>query len=529
MSDTHGRDPWGRAAANYGELVLAYLLDLPVGQPPDSNDVRRLEIVSKLSNPIDDRHLTEEQRLSSRSHFLIRITPRHELTYLESVRQYIGGRLPPKTGDELVDSLGRLVFNGLAIEYLPGAEWDRFSVSASFQDARLSTPAASAFLADPELTTLFPDAEREPDEHGQIAATSLLTWLPGGGGTTFLSILIGSFVEQTLARMRFMGDLAEGHIEGFVRESIEQLRKFARGDQVEILVLTGLLGIQTSDSLDRGTWGLRPASGLAISNVSSREHPRPKSVLWTKMPHRLISRHRADLDEKQAMEVFDELSEQYRDFHFVLTRKTRTLRFALLAWALERDDSRPVNVQATASWSLMPIAFTQPPWVEVASGPVVETVLTAADLVAIAVIAEEVGEVAPKLDIALNRMVRVASERREPADALIDAVIAWENMLGSRSETIFKVCAALAWLLEPSDPERRRRLFAEAEKIYDIRSRLIHGSEDLDGHSAAQLAEKALSLAVGAFRRIHANPSLAQMRSSARTKAILLGAHAACD
>ncbi|WP_146004400.1 HEPN domain-containing protein [Brevibacterium luteolum] len=421
----------------------------------------------------------------------------------------------------------RLVFNGLAIEHVPGAEWDRFFVSAAFQDPRLCTPAASAFLADPDLSRLFPGAERKPDGDGRIGATSLLTWLPGGGGTTFLSIVIGCFVEQTLARMRFMEALTEERIVDFVHESLDQIRRFSRGEDVEILVLTGLVGVATKDSINRGTWGMRPATGLAIPDIPSRDNVRPKSVLWTKVPHRLISCHRADIDEAQVASVFGNLSEQHRDFHIALRRKAMTLRFGLLAWAVGSEEHTPINVQSTASWSLLPIAMTQPPWIDTATGPIGETTLTALDLTAVADVIEEVGEVAPKLDIALNRMIRVASERRDPADALIDAVIAWENMLGSKSETTFKVCASLAWLLEPEDEERRRQLFAMADKIYGLRSRLVHGSEDAETDSAIELARDALSLAVRAFRRISSDSSLAQMRSSARSKMILLGAHSA--
>lgn len=524
VSESQGRDPWELATANYGEAVVAYLLDLPLGEQPDATDARRLEIVDQLSLSVDEDHLSDEQRISLQCHILVRVLPEEEMTYLECVRQYVGGRLPSNTGDELVDSLVRLVFNGLAMELIPGAEWDRFSVSASFQDPRLCTPAAYAFLNDPDLSALFPDAEREPDERGQIAATSLLTWLPAGGGTTFLTILIGNFVEQTLARMRFVEALTEDRVEEFVRESLDQLRKFARREDVDVLVLTGLVGIQAIDSLDCGTWGIRPAPGLAIADIPPRDRPRPKSVLWTKVPHRLVSCHRADIDEKQTVSILDNLSEQSRHFHATLMRKTMALRFGVLAWAVDREKHPAVNVQATASWSLMPIMCTQPPRLDVATSHTSETVLNPCDLAAVAEIVEELGEVTPRLDVALNRMVRVASERRDPADALIDAVIAWENMLGSKSETTFKVCAALSWLIEPEDEERRRTLFAKAKKIYDIRSLLIHGSEDSGTHLVSELGQEALALAVLAFRRIHVDSSLTDMRSSSRSDAILLRA-----
>ena len=59
--------------------------------------------------------------------------------------------------------------------------------------------------------------------------------------------------------------------------------------------------------------------------------------------------------------------------------------------------------------------------------------------------------------------------------SLIDALIAWENLVGTTSEVTFRVTVALAKPLEP-DPTKRRDLRKELAKIYDIRSRVVHGA-----------------------------------------------------
>ena len=511
-----------QALANFGEKAVAYVLDTALGQQPSIEDDPRWEVIRALASPIDDVNLAPEQRVSLRCHFLSQIISGTGRTYIEVCRATVGGRLPMLSGDAIVDSFVRLVFNGLAMELVSGAEWDRFTISASFQDPALCNSAAAAFLQDADLKRLFPKASRAPDERGLVSATSLLTWLPAGGGTTYLGIVIGSFVEQTLARMRFMDALAEENIEPFVRESLDQLRKFARGDEISVLLLTGLVGIEVDAPLDRGSWGIRPSDGLAINELPHTGESRSRSVLWTKTPHRLIGTARADVSEDQINAMFSEFQERATSFLAELRRRTMSLQFGLLAWAVESGHESPINVLATSSWSLLPLSQTQPPFPLSQAGNVHTTRLDAEDLNVVADLVEEVGEVTPRLDVALSRMIRVGSERRDPVDALIDAVVAWENMVGSKAETTFKVCAALAWLLEPDDEGKRVALFSKAKKIYALRSDLVHGSVDADPDLAPEYGQEALAIAVRAFRRIHADTTLKELKSSSRSDRLLM-------
>jgi len=513
---------WDQALANFGEKAVAYVLDAALGERPAVEDDRRWEVIRTLAIPIDDGNLAPERRVSLRCHFLSRIINGTDQTYLEVCRATVGGRLPLPLGDAIVDAFVRLVFNGLAMELVSGSEWDRFSITASFQDPALCNPAAAAFLQDADLKILFPEANQAPDTRGLVSATSLLMWLPLGGGTTHLGIVIGSFVEQTLARMRFLDALTEENIESFVRESLDQLRKFSRGEEISILFLTGLIGIEVDAPLDRGSWGIRPSSGLAINELPHVGEPGSRSVLWTRTPHRLLSAARADVSEDQINAMFNELNERATNFQAELRRRTMSLQFGLLAWAVESGHESPINVLTTSSWSLIPLSQTQSPFPLSQDGHAHSTHLDAEDLNIVADIIEEIGEVTPRLDVALSRMIRVASERRDPVDALIDAVVAWENMVGSKAETTFKVCAAMAWLLEPDEEEKRFALFSKAKKIYALRSDLVHGSVDADPNLAPKYGQEALAISVRAFRRIHADSTLKELRSSSRSERLLM-------
>jgi hypothetical protein len=78
------------------------------------------------------------------------------------------------------------------------------------------------------------------------------------------------------------------------------------------------------------------------------------------------------------------------------------------------------------------------------------------------------------VDVEARRIVSAISGRFDRSDSLIDAVTAWENIVGSSSETSRLVTTSLARLLEP-DVSMRDELYRRLRKIYDQRSRVVHG------------------------------------------------------
>lgn len=105
------------------------------------------------------------------------------------------------------------------------------------------------------------------------------------------------------------------------------------------------------------------------------------------------------------------------------------------------------------------------------------------------------------LQIAERRLVSAIAQRTEKADALIDAVIAWESLVGTRRDTTARVTGALANLLE-SVPASRFTLRNRLKDIYDIRSRVVHG--DLaDGDNVAAASYQAIEIGLHALRKLH--------------------------
>jgi hypothetical protein len=107
-----------------------------------------------------------------------------------------------------------------------------------------------------------------------------------------------------------------------------------------------------------------------------------------------------------------------------------------------------------------------------------------------------------KLDIAVRRTLSAATERADPTDGLIDAVIAWENLFGSGSgESTLRVSASVAWLLGTNAPERAA-IRDQVKKIYDLRSKVVHGSRALGSKEATDRRSEAVDLTLRTLRTI---------------------------
>lgn len=102
------------------------------------------------------------------------------------------------------------------------------------------------------------------------------------------------------------------------------------------------------------------------------------------------------------------------------------------------------------------------------------------------------------INIAIRRVISAAHERTEPADRLVDAVIAWENLFGtSEGEPRLRITAAMAWLLEDQAPARVA-LQGSLKTLYDARSKIVHGGVVKDQLIAEQ-ANDALGYALKAL------------------------------
>lgn len=335
---------------------------------------------------------------------------------------------------------------------------------------------------------------------------------PGGGYRMSSAGLVTSLLSSALQQMFYLRlPIEEGTFVRTVLEGFEEFRRAVRGERVRAYVITGLARISLPEGMQISTpWGvIRPAPP-----VSSGQ------------PFLEVGRLRSSciLAEPRLIPVkFDRAPSPEQSFDPADNAPSRSGYLLPLACALASSDTSnpvaPVVAWSTLllpfqggfsySWSLLPPKF----------GPEIN-------------LGEQIGQIEewarivdrshmPSVDIAARRLVSAVAHRLDRSDALIDAVMVWENLLGTTSEVTFRVSAALAKLLE-RDSVRRRALRKELSDIYGIRSRLVHGAA-IDASTLHKACTDAIDVAVKALRASYIRgQDWLSLSSNERSDAILL-------
>ncbi|MDX2544456.1 HEPN domain-containing protein [Streptomyces sp. WI04-05B] len=100
-----------------------------------------------------------------------------------------------------------------------------------------------------------------------------------------------------------------------------------------------------------------------------------------------------------------------------------------------------------------------------------------------------------------QRLLRAITERQDPVDALVDAVIVWEAIFGTHSEITFRVCGSLARLL-CSTVDERLAFVKEAKGIYGMRSKIVHGASGIRPEKIHASRDEAVHVAIRTLRAL---------------------------
>ena len=117
-------------------------------------------------------------------------------------------------------------------------------------------------------------------------------------------------------------------------------------------------------------------------------------------------------------------------------------------------------------------------------------------------------------------MVSCISDRLDPVDGFIDAVMAWENMFGNGPELKFRISMAIAKLLE-ENVDARVRLQKAVSTLYDRRSEIVHGSKTVSHETAAVMRNEAVTIALRCLRVLYTSRT-ELINQKDRAKQILL-------
>lgn len=282
-----------------------------------------------------------------------------------------------------------------------------------------------------------------------------------------------------------------GAFEAAVVSSLDEARRFLSGEEVESRTITGFSGIALAPGTSVETpWGTLRRAGEVEEQISLRGGPTPTAIVET------VVGVKAVFDEADTARVLGgEWSAKVQELALLLPLSVllgvqRETHYVVCDWLWQ---TTLVPIQSGWGWTGKPSGsftrFLQP------------TELDDKDMEALGIWTIRVGEgYDENLAVAARRTMSAVRERVDPEDALIDAVVACENLFGhgGDSEVTFRVTSAIAVLLEPNQGARaayRSRL----GKVYKARSQVVHGGT-VDGVRLNDFKEEAIGTAIRSLR-----------------------------
>jgi hypothetical protein len=396
-----------------------------------------------------------------------------------------------------------------------------------------SHPSSQEFLRlalrDDAIRKLFPAApEQLPDSTELFEIKSEIVYSSGRGGSYQLAMLPDAILNNARCRQLLKGD--SDNLDTYlacVIEVLGEVRELAQGKEIAIPVLVGLANMTVPD-------GARVVTELGIIrsprledehllNPLDEGHRQPTAVLETTQPLKILGKRDWNVAQREAsigtyFKKFMPLFEQYQQRS---ERNVILMRYALLL-ASDNTLLAPAPIIRTEFDPLQPLLNRS--WMPFVGQPSGISVLDADAAERTRVWAARVEQQhSAQLDLGVRRLVAAASTRLDPIDSFIDAVICWENMFGSSSESTFRICGAMACLLEPFDSAKRLTEYESLKKLYGIRSKVVHGVTELTGREASDYRTKAVRYALDAMGLLYDYPDLLKTKGSAeRGRDVLL-------
>jgi hypothetical protein len=483
-----------------GDELLAFLVSAPEARAEDPDTVRTVRKVAANLDLFE----REDPRLPVA---LVRMRQADGLPVAWGLRQANGGDVPtPRGSNEL-----ELALTCIARDVYPAL--------LSPSDAMIVAGPGLALPAADAMTNLDQLVESHP-ECPRAAALLDATGLPQCGliaasafdvGTLSEAATPSAIIAAAVRRLRHVERPDAAGLMHLVIEVLDQLRVLADGYETRVPAFVGFASLP----LEPDHHLLLRQGVLRASTKSER-----RFVPFTLQAEAVLS----TTVVCQTFEPGQDATAPQGDGQTALNRQARDV---ILAAALSSDEGAPRSCPSVAwmvsqgfghgSSSYRPLHPERAPG---RTEPLTEDELNAIERWTEHVASADLGHV----EIAIDRTLRAIWER-EWTDSLIDAVIAWENLVGTRSETAYRVTAALTVLCQ-NEPEKRLATRKDLASTYDARSRLVHG--DPAPSNVHEHRARAIQTALDALRRLMTERQdlLAFSSSSQRADRLLLGVEA---
>ena len=399
--------------------------------------------------------------------------------------------------DAMLDALGDLAAASFPEIYKPdrrfaelGARYGGFGAFAPSLAVPQEHPARAAAisaLANDPLLRVF----AESDDPGVFISANL-----GRGwrltAEQLPSAIVGSAAARVVAEGKPTDELQA--LRDATGDVLDELRRAIDGDEVRAIAVTAFEGVALpAQARVELPWGiLRPATQIE-EDMQPFGGMAPTAILVSRPPLRI---RLGDPDEPlsffdQEAAASQQVASQHVALAVLLAVEREDFAVAIPVWSTQ---VLPAQIGWGFSGSVSTRLFSRSPGEPLREGEI-ERLRVWAALVA--------QYYDPSIQVAVRRTLSAIRERIDAEDALIDAVVAWENLFGhgGQTEVIFRVTSALTLLLE-RDPAKRATLRTALGKVYAVRSTVVHGGElrpkdDLQGRK-----ELAIRTAIDALRSL---------------------------
>lgn len=496
------------------------------GQAAVLQEIRRVSNICQQQGPV-------EQRGALITDIYGQFPPDGGTTIANVLRSMAGGDITasPVIDDPVSVELAALVRDSYPILLLP-SDHGPFSGGISRLLVNLfhnphSVAFQTAVMADVTLSQLFPGDSEHTGRTGYTMRSS------GQGGTNQLAMLASQLI--TAGWELALLESAIPSLEEYLRATEKALGIVCNalsGKQGEVPVRIGLTGVNLPDDtkIDFDWAVLRPADGrdqyhAARSGIDGSVQATTPSgevvatvkysgdiVMETLMPYSVVARQ---FLPEQRWPIDHSGWEQ-------IDRKLENIRLGLL---LAIDENPRALVLSTWFFVLDPLGSSRYGWNDRRRSSFTPRALDAEAVANWKQWTERIdARRKPGIDVAVRRALLAAAERQSPEDVLVDAIVVWENLFGSNQDTTMRVTGALAWLLTTNTAEREQEQ-QRLKKIYELRSKVVHGARQMTTQEMQTFPQEALDVALEALRKIfQARPDLIDLKdSNARSNRMLLG------
>lgn len=387
--------------------------------------------------------------------------------------------------------------------------------------------ACKAFMADAELTLLFPGAPslKEAKDIGEVIEVQADWFVNSGhGGTQQLVSIIDSIIFNAAVLAQLDGSsLDHAGIMSKIPEVVKFFRKFATKKPVDVPVIIGFSGVQIpdGDGLEFGDDRLRSIRTVE-KNLLLVESDRVTSVFETKFAVQLLDVSGPGRDGSYDFDKnWERHSPLMHEAYRTLQRRVDRVRLSVLLASqgseylatteVTRFIADPTQRGGQSSWQMdqrVPVSYP----------------LKDGQHEEVSHLYKLIREKHPEsLDIAMRRILGAISQRWDATDAFIDAVVVWENAFGTQTETTFRVTGAISKLLESGNLSERAKLQKDLKDLYETRSRLIHGAKEPKPEDVWAQRERAIAVALDILRKLYTErPDLLELTSELRGSRLLL-------